>query len=497
MDYFTTCVTDLRQRTVSGGTITVSGQGITFAINLVGTAILARLLAPSDFGLVAIVTAITGMATLFGDSGLSMATIQRNKIIHEQVAILFWINSGLGVLLAGLLCLLSPVIAWFYADPRLVLITVAISMSFVIRGLGVQHSALLQRNLLFFKQTGSMVTGTLLGYSAAIAGAIFGAGYWALVIQSLGTALGTSISLWLACRWRPGLPRRTTGIAGMLSFGGALTGANALNYLMRNADNLLVGWYWGATALGYYSRAYAIMMLPMSQLSSPISQVAIPALSRLQNDEKAFAQVYYNGVKAVVSLSLPLCVFMAACAEPLVLAILGKQWISTIPIFVALTPAAFLSTFTQTVGWVYNSLGRGRRQLRWTMYAVPVYLLSFTLTLPYGPVAVAGGFSVLLGLLIVPTFRFAYKDTPLRLGGLFAAVWRPIVASLMSGVLTYAALRTGALSSLGEILGLCLAAFVFGTAYISGWLILPNGREQFYELLKPLLGALKERRWRE
>ena len=154
---------DLKRRTISGGVVTVSAQATKFALSLVSTMILARLLTPRDFGLVAMVTTVTSFLIVFKDAGLSIATVQREKITHAQVSNLFWINLGVSALGALILAALSPIIAWFYHDSRVTPIMLVFSTAFLIAGFRVQHLALLKRQMRFkaiaIIEVGSMATG--------------------------------------------------------------------------------------------------------------------------------------------------------------------------------------------------------------------------------------------------------------------------------------------------------------------------------------------------
>ncbi|HXG47023.1 MAG TPA: lipopolysaccharide biosynthesis protein [Methylomirabilota bacterium] len=488
-DYFAPDRGALRRRTLSGGVATGVGQAITLALHFASLAMLARLLAPDDFGLVAMVTTVTGFMTLFGDSGLSTATVQRAEINHVQVSTLFWINTGLGVALMFATWALAPLLAWFYNEPRLVGVTLATSVGFVFRGLGVQHAALLKRRLEFARLMQASVGGALAGYALGVIAAWQGLGYWALVLQSVGTAAATTLATWMACPWRPGAAARNAGVGGMIGFGGALTGSNLLIHLLRNFDSLLIGWYWGAASLGLYSRGYAIMMMPMSQLNGPINQVAMPALSRVQHDGQRFREAYFQGVTLMAGISLPACVFLAACAEPFILTVLGEHWRDLLPIFLALAPAAALSTLTNAVGWVYNALGLAGRQLKWTLFAVPVYLAGFALALPRGPTAVAASFSILLTVLFLPTFWFAYRGTPLRVADLLRTLWRPVTSALTAGAITWFSLRLHGVAALSPAAQLGFGAVLFAAVYGAACVGVPGGRGQMLRTWRYLAGA--------
>ena len=216
--------------------------------------VLARLLVPSDFGLVAMVTAITGFVAIFRDCGLPAATIQRAEITRAQISTLFWINCGLGLVLMLVVLALSPVIAWFYHEPRLLWITGALSIAFAITGVAVQHQALLRRQMRFKTLAMIDVLSMAFGVSIGMAMAWVGFGYWSLVGVTFGSTLLNSALVWLKCDWRPDTFRRRVGARSMLAFGGHLMGFDVLNYFTRNFDNVLIGRALGSIALGVYSK---------------------------------------------------------------------------------------------------------------------------------------------------------------------------------------------------------------------------------------------------
>ncbi|MGO8737596.1 lipopolysaccharide biosynthesis protein [Rhodoblastus sp.] len=283
---------DLRGRSVRGGLVNLTSQGAQFLIQSIATVVLARLLTPADFGLVAMVATITGLGQAFADLGLSEATIQRKEITHNQVSTLFWINVAIGLALMLLTAALAPVLATFYREPRLVKITLLVSLTFLIGGLRVQPDAILKRQMRFSSIAIRDVAGYCLAVPLAIAMAWRGAGYWALVALPLTLNLSALILSWLMVDWRPGLPRRDAQVSSMIAFGGNVAASYFLLTISRSADNVLVGWYWGAGPLGLYSKAYNLLMLPVRQLSVPAAGVAIPAFSRIQSDPERFARYY-------------------------------------------------------------------------------------------------------------------------------------------------------------------------------------------------------------
>ena len=423
---------DLKGRSVRGGAVTVAAQGARFVLQMGSTVVLARLLTPQDFGLIAMVTAVTGFVEMFKNMGLSMATVQRAEVNHGQISTLFWINVVLSIGVMLVIAALAPVIAWFYGEPRLTWITLALAGVFIFGGLTIQHQALLRRNMRFGTLALIGTIGLVVGIVTAIIAAWYGAGYWALILMQLATSITSAIAVWVVCGWRPGLPVRRSGVREMLAFGGNLTASNFLNYFVRNADKLLIGKFWGSGQLGLYSKAYGLLLLPLRQIKRPITAVAIPALSRLQNDPETYRRYYYRAISTIAFITMPLVVMLAALSHEIITIVLGKQWTDSAIIFKVLAFAAFFQPVLGTTGWIFISLGQTKRMMYWELISVPAILMSFVVGLPWGVLGVATSYTICSVVIIaVPSLLFALRYSPVSLIGFFKTIWRPATISLI------------------------------------------------------------------
>ena len=288
--------------------------------------ILARLLDPKDFGLVGMVTAFTGVLTLFRDFGLSAAAVQRTSITEEQISTLFWINMFLGAVLGLVALAMAPAIAAFYRQPQLFGVTAVLAVGFLFNAAGTQHSALLQRQMRFTALAVISVVALTVSTAIAIYGAKAGYGYWALVSMTVTPPIISAIGLWLTTGWVPGMPRKRAGIRGMIHFGGSLTLTGLLVYIAYNADKVMIGRYWGADAIGIYGRGYQIVNIPTDNLNSAVGEVAFSALSRLQNDPIRFRSYFLKGFSLVLGLTLPITIACALFADDVVFVVLGPKW---------------------------------------------------------------------------------------------------------------------------------------------------------------------------
>jgi O-antigen/teichoic acid export membrane protein len=474
---------DLRGRSVRGGVASLAGQSGKFALSVAAMAVLARLLRPEDFGLLAMVMAVTTFVALFRDLGLAMPTIQQQQINHRQISTLFWVNVAFGVLLTAGVAALAPALAWFYKEPRLRGIAVAMSAAFVIGGLSVQHQALLRRQMRFAALAIVDVISVAVAGAVAIIAAALGAGYWALVILQLVMVLGATVGAWIVCRWRPGMPVRHAGIRSMLAFGGNVAGANMLSAAVRNLDKVLVGWRFSAAPLGLYNVAYQLLLLPMSQINIPLTTVAIPALSRLQGQPDRYRLFYQKGIQLLCAIGMPVVVFMFVAADRLVLTVLGGQWTQSVPIFRVLAPAALVGTFEVATRWVYISLGQTHRQLRFTAVATAATIAAFALGLRWGPIGVAAGLSIAVCGLRLPDIIYCFRTTSLRTMDLLSALWRPMLTSAAAGAALYAFDRL-VIWSPSPVISLLIDAAVYAIGYALCWLLVPHGRQIIAETIQ-------------
>jgi PST family polysaccharide transporter len=390
---------NLKRRTISGGVVTLSSQGAKFALNLASTIILARLLTPKDFGLVAMVTAVTGFVAMFRHAGLATPTVQREQITHAQVSNLFWINLGVSALCALVLAVLSPLVARFYHDSRITYITLALSTTFLIGGFRVQHLALLKRQMRFkaiaFIEVGSMAIGVAVG----IAMALLHYRYWSLVGLSLATEVAAFLLTGLVSRWHPGLPSRGSGIGPLVSFGAHQTAGHFLFSLARGCDNLLIGRFYGPAPVGIYSRGAALVSRPLEQFLLPIDAVFLPALSRLQSQPARYRSTFLRLYEMIAMSAFFLSSLMLALAIPITLMLLGPKWTAVSTIFAGFTFTTIQLPLANAANWLLTSQGRGKDIFWVNVIAGSLTLGSFIAGLPFGPVGVAIAFSA-VGLLV-------------------------------------------------------------------------------------------------
>src|SRR5438477_1464649 len=465
---------DLHARSFRGGVVSLGAQGANFALGLLSTAILARLLRPQDFGLVAMVTSITAFIGLFKDLGLSNATVQRSHITHEQISFLFWINVALGLATTVFVIALAPVIAWFYHEPRLFHVTLILSLSFVISGLAVQHQALLRRQMQFKSLAVRDVIALVCGIASGITFACLGFGYWSLVAVPVAANVASCLLLWSICHWRPGPLQRRVGARGLLAFGGNLTVFNLINYFSRNFDNILVGRVLGAAPLGIYSKAYGLLMLPLAQINFPMAAVLLSGLSRLQKEPAQYARLFINAVRAISLLGTPIVVFCFFFAHDIVRVLLGRKWLAVAPVFQWLGPAALFGAISFVPGWLCQSLGRPQRQLHYALVSAPICVLGFLVGIKWGIAGVAASYSITFSCLFSWYVWYASKDSPVRFSEICIVFVSALLPALIAGVIAWWAHSLLIIQEAFPILPLTLAGLVVLVVYLAIAMLIPS-----------------------
>lgn len=377
-----------------GAAVTLVGQVAKFVIQFGGILVLARLLTPEAFGLVAMVTAVVGVGEVLRDFGLSSAAIQAKSLTQGQRSNLFWINTSIGGVLAIAFAASAPLIAGLYDDGRLVAVTRVLAITFVVNGLTTQFRAHLSREMSFGPLAVADVVAQFAGLAAGIALASAGFGYWSIVWQQIVQSVLTLVLTAIFSRWVPSLPARGESMRGLMSFGWNLMATQLLQYLSKNIDSVLVGSRYGATDLGYYNRATQIVNGPLNQINVPATTVALPILSRLQDDKPRYDRFILRGQTTLMSVVVAGFLFLASQADAFVEVLLGRNWAASTEIFRLIAIGAAFQGAGYATYWVFLSKGLTRSMLR---YAVVARTLSISLLVGgafIGVTAVAGAFAL-------------------------------------------------------------------------------------------------------
>lgn len=426
---------DIRARTLSGvvwsGVAQVTRQLLHFIISVV----LARLLTPQDFGLMSMVIVFTGFTSLFSDLGLGAALIQKSDIEDRHLSTVFWINIGTGVLLTVILIAAASLIASFYNKPPLRLLTMVLAFNFTIGSFKVVHDALLQKEMDFRRLAKIEITGIAVSGFAAICAALMGFGVWSMVIQSLVFTLISATMIWMLSSWRPALRFDCEALKELLGFSSNLLGFNVFNYWVRNLDNVLIGKYIGSFALGIYTRAYNIMLLPVYQVSNVMSRVMFPALSAIKDEVRRAKQIYLRSTRSIALVTFPLMVGLFVVADSFIYTVYGGKWEEVISVLRIICPAGMINSVGTTVGWIYTSQGRTDIMFKWSLFTAVVRGISFVTGLQWGVTGVAWAY-VLSGCVVLwyPAWTIPGRLIGLRFGEMLTNLSGPFYCSVMMGI---------------------------------------------------------------
>jgi PST family polysaccharide transporter len=430
----------LARQSLRGGAIAIAARVIIAVVQLGAYLVLAHLVSPEDYGLVAMVTALTGFAPILVDLGTRDAVIQRVDITEGEVSALFWLTVGVGCAFALVVSGSGPFIAAFYKEPRLVHIALVSSLTFVAVALTAQHQALLRRAVMFRDLAIIDIVASVSSALVALAMAYLGFGYWALVARPVTMySVAAAGTLW-ACGWLPGKPVLTSNLRGMVKFGFNLCGFTMTDFAGRNSDRVAVGRTVGARALGFYQNALFIYDNLLDVMVFPLHQVAVASLSKLQGDLGALRHAWGRALSTVAFYAMPAFGLLALTSEDLIGVLLGSKWAPAGALLSVLALRGIAHSAERTLGWLHVTAGRTDRWLRWGVLATSFQLLALLGGLPFGPLGIVWAHTISMYLLFVPAL--AYAGRPLGIGAraVIAAIG-PQFAGAVGGAALCFALR--------------------------------------------------------
>ena len=425
---------DLSGRSARNGLISVTAQGIVFLLLIGRTMVLARLLTPRDFGIIGMVSTVTGFVAMFKDVGLPTATIQKDHISEGQISTLFWVNCLTSIICGLCIIASAPFIAMFYGEPELKAVTIVISFSFIIQGLSIQHSALLRRHMYFTSLAIEQVVTNSISMLVAVYLALRGWSYWALAVSSIVSAITSLFLTYFFCPWLPKMVKKGIHVRGMLKFGAHITIFNFANFFSRNADDILVGRFLGANALGFYSKAYEVVQIPIRFLREPITRVAMPTCSRIQNDSERLRVFASKYVLLLAFFCMPLMTIVFVFSGEVILVFLGEKWRDLNPLFKIFAIVGFIQIPANVKGLMLLSCGKSRQYMIQGVALSIVNVFSFVIGLQWGIVGVASAYMITQYIIQFPTFWYTCRHTPLRIRDFINNIYRPALASLVAGL---------------------------------------------------------------
>jgi O-antigen/teichoic acid export membrane protein len=355
-----------------------------------GTAMaLARLLSPAEYGLAGMVLVFSSLVILFSDLSFGAALIQRERLTEADKSTVFWTSTGVGLLLTLLGVALSWPIAAFYGEPRVQPLCAALSLGFVVSAAASTQLALLTRDMDFRVLELRLIAAAAVSSAVGISLAAAGYGAWAIISQQLVLALVSTLLLWFSSPWRPRFLFSRASLRDLGGYSANVLGSRLLFYLNRNADNILVGRFLGAAALGAYQVGYNLMIIPLQQLAGPVQDVLFPAMSRAQDDRPAVAHAWIRANRVIGALAIPALAGLMVTAPDFVSALLGDKWHSAVPVIQVLAWVGLLQSVQGVNSTVLRALDRTNLLLRYSIIVSTVSLAAFICGLPFGVVGVA------------------------------------------------------------------------------------------------------------
>lgn len=363
--------------------------------------LLARLIGPEAFGIVAQALVYVGVVGLLLDQGFSSALIQRDRVEPDMPGAVVSVNLAVGAALTALTIAVAPLWASFMKTPELTAVLVALAFCLTIRAASITPRAMLQRELEFRRIGIADITAAMLGGAAGLIVALAGGSYWALVVQILATDLILfAVFLAVGAGRRPNLHFRRLREIAAFSLRAFAAGI-LVNSVSRNIDNLLVGRFHGPQALAFYSLAYRLLLLPVQLASTTVGAVLFPVFSRLADDLGALRRELARATRTDATLALPVMTFAAVAAPQLVFVLFGSQWNPAVPIVQVLALAGALQAIYQpSTAPLMLGLGHAALNLRYAWLTTVVCTAGIVAGLPFGPFGVAAGYSVATGLIV-------------------------------------------------------------------------------------------------
>lgn len=384
----------LRGRVLRGLGWKVATQVVLQGSRAIVSVALARLLLPEEFGLAMMAVVVSTLALIFSDMALGAALIQRKELTQGDRSTVFWLSVIVGSVFTAACALLAGPLAALYDEPRVESLFVLISPVFVLTALGSTHTTLLTREMDFKSLEIRMMLGTLAGAAVGVTAAAMGVGSEAIIIQYLITAATSTVLVWVTLRWRPSLIFSTATLRSLGGYSARVFGSRVLFYVSRNADSLLIGRFLGPAALGAYTVAYNVMLVPFSKLAGPIQEVMFPAMARIQDDRRRIGSIWLRVNHIVAAFALPGMLGLIVIAPEFVSVVLGDRWQAAVTPIQILAWVGVLQSLVRLNGSVQQACDRTDVMFRWSLLIASANLVAFAVGVSWGIVGVAVAYAL-------------------------------------------------------------------------------------------------------
>lgn len=456
----------IKQKAISGVVwSTVQNWGGQFGSLLVFF-ILARLLAPEDFGLIALANVFLAFMSLFLEQGFGQAIIQRRDLEPEHLNTAFWINLGIGALLTLIGMAVSGLVANAFDQPELTPVLQWISLMFVIGALGQVQQSVLERQFKYKVIATRQLLSTVIGGVTGITMAFLGFGVWSLVAQQMLYGLVGTVTLWMCSDWRPGLKVSKRHFQDLFGIGMHIMGFNYLSFVNTKTNDFLVGYFFSPVDLGYYSVAYKMLNAVTQLMVKTSRNVALPTFSRLQEDLDRFRRAFYSATQLTSAIAMPTFLGMAVLAPELVLVLFGEQWLASVPLMQVLALMGMLRSITFFKGSVFVAMGKPVWWLRLSALNAVLSLVAFGIAYRWGILAVAIA-TVIRSYIVFPIGQWAICQLIQESLGKYLRIFiSPLVSSIaMAGVIWL--LKQGLGPDVGPLTTIVVSSVVGGAVYLT------------------------------
>lgn len=472
---------NLSVRGARGGGLVLLGSGASFAIQVASLLVLSRLLSPSDFGVVAMVAIFVALGNLLRDFGLPLAGLQEESLTRQQASNLFWMSATIAAVCSILLVVSTPALVTLFHEPRLTLIVPSLAIAVFLGGLSSQLQVHLARRMQFGALVASDVIAQLVALAVAIAFAVAGTGYWALVAQSLTAALLTLLYRWIASRWMPVAPRRGHDSLRLFRTGATYGITQTLTFAQANIGTLLIGAQLGATQLGYYNRAYQLLTAPAGRFLDPLTQVVVTTLNRAKSTQRDPYTLLYKIQFGVGTLIVWMFAVTAGTAPALIPLILGNQWLPAVPIFQVLAVGGAVMVFNHVSYWAFIVKEKPFALLSYTFVSKPLAITSIYVGSHFGLIGVAWGYTAAMAFswplnlfwlartADLPARRFLANGCRVLLGGAFGGAASAITYTLLAPVPPLVGVASGVLAGTAAMTAV-LVALPGSRTLLVGWI---------------------------
>ncbi|MDD5668370.1 MAG: MOP flippase family protein [Actinomycetota bacterium] len=434
-------MTTLQAQAVDGVQWTATSTLAVTAAKYIRTIILARLLVPDDFGLMAMLTVLIGLGQAFSDMGISLSIIWKQDASDDELSSIYWFNILTGIIVTGLVIAAAPLVVFFYHEPRLYDLVLWISPIFLVSSTGMPFQMMLQKELLFSRLAKIEIIATVVGAIVAVSAALMDGGVYALVWGSVVDIIVRAALLVVVGwkNWHPHVHFRWKDLRGFIRFGLFNMGERLLNFYYANIDYIILGRFLGGEILGIYMIAYQMVVEPFLKINPILVRVAFPVFAKKQEDNAVLRKGYYELSKVVALLTFPVLALIAATTHIFIPALFGEKWNQAIPLIQILVILGVLRALINPIGSILYAKGRTDMGFYWNLYGAVVNTVVFWIFVSYGVFVIAWLENGLTFISFILALWILNRVIGLKPAEYLATLARPLIANAIVAAATYAA----------------------------------------------------------